>query len=478
MTISALFSALVVSSQLLLALTRMLGRNKSVQQTIITAYVGAVVASIAFVSAIRSESYLFTILTIPYLTYLTWISWFDPTFPKAFRRNRAWVTVAPIVAIIITVLINNRHVWDMLRMVPLASFGSATVVMFFSSKAAWSDYRRIRGLTADDQDAAEEGARRAYQPSDTVIWIRVIAHAATISFTCVQSAFIIWEPYVEELSVRYLVVGILSLVFPALILYRSKRGYDTVPGVDIGLLASQVLLVTSTVVSSLIVDSNANLSQYSMGYLFAIGVAIGILYCEDVIVSFYWLNRHSLNASVIVFSSLSGLLFGIQFVAVSRVSFLENGVLAISRVTLMGAFLILTWVCSMLILLAFVRRLPSRHMTLKSPGDIVLSDQTMFIGIMGGCVTGASLICHGQSPGIVRVICGLVFLFVLFARNNDMQHLRNEKDRLECDTRWSTEDVVSHIRCLKGHLRFQRWVVYIICFASFAWSFVDVVLSL
>lgn len=481
------FFGCVVLVQLVLAWIRLGVVKRELTKNELLIVAAGVLVAILPAAVIRLVPVWAQVMTLlPALVYLSWASLQDASYPRHHWRKRMLIGAAPIGVVAISALLTSSEGRALLDHMNYTAAFAAGVAMSIATAAAVLDYRNIKGLEPEGRDDAETDARRISREllgegeseetaetrlrlSDTQVWYRVILNAFTIVLVILQTTSL--APLGDvPIPWSSLVPLAASLVFGLLGLRGTRQGQRLRWSSYCWIFASSVSFAAAVGTAARSMSQYSDLSVWPMIYRTVIGVLIAILYAEDAIVSFFVLNRFSVRVADIAYAVFSGATFGAVFVAASTVAYYGDEQFRLGWVLFMGFLLLGGWVCSIIAMRAFTAQVPEPFMTLKAPKDIVLSDQTMFMGLMAGCVTGASLLSNDQNPQVAAIVGIAIVGFVGFCLANDSQHEKNEALRLKADDRWSSRDRGIHIRWLIRHMKIQEALPIAIVVLSFVWT--------
>ncbi len=412
----------------------------------------------------------------------------DPVHKSAPVRTRLLLVIVPAIMILVALLINSKMARAFMDASPLALGVLVIAASTSGSHVAFKDFKNITGMTPDDDpwvdidNPSVVSRRPREQFSDDAIWGRIILGCLLIVLLVVLAASLTLDANPTP--------GILWPFVPAGISVALALLASRVPMLDnVGRVPTSVYVLSMLAIafsvlsvwwSSASMVEQSNLGVAVMAYRCVVGALVGGMWAEDFLVSFFLVNRIRAGRLEWLYALVVGLGWAALFVAASSVSYYDQGVFNSTWIMTNGVLLFIAYSSSVLAWRTIGSFIPrSQILTLKTPRDIALSDNTMFVALCGGCVVGVSMVTNGQNPVVAGAIAGLVFLFIFFASKNDQEHLRNEKARLmgenasiEIDTQKAYDSLV----ILRRHLRFQEVVPLVAVSASFLWAVVGAVM--
>lgn len=404
----------------------------------------------------------------------------DPAYSAASLRHRIFLAGAPVFMLAVSICLSSTNLRTLMNQWPLGVVGFALLGAWVGAYQGWRDFQNIAGMEPDDWvmiTTEPEPSRAASRLSDYETWTRILLVSILIVILVLQVAlakssveqFGIWPWALLPSLAGFLCAGASRRVTP------GAGGVGFVRPI-VSLLSSAAVLLSaiSIVMASSRMLAFSNLSGAAAAYRIGMGILVGSMFAEDLIVSFFKLNDLPMSVSDKAHAAASGLSFATIFTSAATVSYYGDGRLRMDWVLFNGALILFAWATSTLAWQAIGRQIPNgRLLTLKRPQEIALADNSMFIALLGGCVAGASLLSNGQDPRVAGALGTLIVMFIAFAVGNDRQHLRNEKARLLGEgvrSDRSKEERTNSLFTLRAHLRFQEVVPSLIVGFSYVWA--------
>lgn len=441
-------------------------------------------ASASFLATLSTDTPVILIWIAPFVLMTALSHNLDPVHKSSPRRTRLLVLLVPASMTLTALLMDNAFTLAFMSGGPIALGTLVFIVLTLGGYVAWKDFRNIAGMNPDEEswvaidDSKDDVRPPRVQFSDDEIWTRIILVCLLIVLLMGLALSLTAASTLDIASLWPFFPGTVAilLAWTAMRIPRhvgALRVGSRVYGLSI---LATVFSATSIILSSAFMNNQSDLGSLAMLHRWTIGILVGSMWTEGFIASFFLINCIPLQTREWLYALASGLGWAAILVAASTVRYFSHGVFRLGWVATNGLLLLMAYISSVMAWRAIGKQIPrSRLLTLKTPEDIALSDNTMFAGLAGACVAGLSLVTNGESPLVAVAVMLLVITFVSFAIGNDKEHLRNEKTRLKGENAppgRSIQDCNTSLRRLRTHLRLQEAIPTIAVIGSFLWAVV------
>lgn len=480
-SISAALLLVILTVQLVCGWVRGLSATPSSRPHIrwLIAILGAALLAVVMLLVESKVPALALVGCAPFLIYLALLHTRDGGYANPSLGDRALLIATPILTSVSAIGLAGGAAGELVSKLPLGAAGVASFSAFLAASLAWRDFKNIHGMDPEPWDDLSPVAKppRVAVLSDSAVWARILLECATVVLLFVSVAN---SSSANPVSVQISLPAALSMgaavAFGGIALIGSRLVGHPVAHVVVCVLAtaSAIAAAASVIDQSVLMLEYSVMSPWAVAYRVSIGALIAAIYFEDFLVSFYLLNRYNPRVLDLIYGTFCAVSFGTIFVFAASVSYSNESGFKVDWIIVQGTLISWSFVASTLSWKAVGNFVPAgKIITLKGPRDIALSDNAMYIALLGGCVAGASLVSNGRNPIVAAVLGGLIIAFIQFAVGNDKKHLANEKTRLRDPNVLAGRNQQEKERSLvllKRHLAYQEWIPRIIVGMSFLWA--------